>query len=240
MTSRLHRLRNGIYPVAVLLGLTLPMAQLRAQTVVPLIAEYTTKADGRFEVRNDTATPMAVVLDTRSFSVSSEGRGIYRPLDKSIALRLSATSMRLAPGESTNVFYKAKATQLPAWFQIQTAFTPLQRSKGIALRVVLPHTVYLYQKSPVDKGAIQISPPQFKSDGNAIECELENHGPGLVRVQEVRATAGREATEAAGFPLLPGATRKLSIEWKSKRRPEWLIFEFPQFVMREQFVVADQ
>jgi len=223
--------------VVILLLYFLP---LRAQTIEPLIAEYTARADGRFEVRNDTATPMAVVLDTRSFSVNEEGRGIYRSLDKGIALKLSATSMRLAPGESANVFYKANANQLPTWFQVQAAFTPLQHGKGISLRVVLPHTVYLYQKSAVDKSAIQIHLPQYKGETNAIECELENHGPGLVRVQEVRATAGKDSAESAGFPLLPGATRKLSIEWKSKRHPEWLIFQFPQFVMREQFSDVQQ
>ena len=61
-----------------------------------------------------------------------------------------------------------------------------------------------------------------------------------MRVQLVKATAGRESAEAAGFPLLPGVTRKFSIEWKSKKPPEWLIFEFPKFVMRQRLNNEDQ
>jgi hypothetical protein len=240
MCLRLDRFVYLAFLTGLLASLMLHITRLNAQTVEPLIAEYTTKADGRFEVRNDTSTPMAVVLDTRSFNVSSEGRGVYRPLDKGIVLKISVTSMRLAPGESTYVFYKASAVKLPAWFQVQAAFTPLQRRRGIMLRVVLPHTVYLYQKSPVEKDAIQISTPRYKSDVNTIVCELENHGQGLVRVQEIRAIAGKESAETAGFPLLPGAIRKLSIEWKSKKQPELLVFQFPQFAMREPLVGPDQ
>jgi hypothetical protein len=58
-----------------------------AQTITPVIMEYTGKAGGRFELTNDTLTPMAVVLEPRSFSIGPDGKGLFRALDPGHPLR---------------------------------------------------------------------------------------------------------------------------------------------------------
>jgi hypothetical protein len=53
-----------------------------------------------------------------SFSVSEKGDITYRPLDKTIRLKLSAMSFQIPPEQSYFVFYEARSEVLPAWFVI--------------------------------------------------------------------------------------------------------------------------
>src|SRR3569833_1448207 len=62
----------------------------RAQTVSPVIAEYKTMAEGRIALTNNTFASLAVVLEPRSFSVTPNGIGVYRPLDPTIHVELSS------------------------------------------------------------------------------------------------------------------------------------------------------
>jgi hypothetical protein len=215
----------------------------RAQTIQPVIVEYTEKADGRFEVTNDTLTPMAIVLEPRSFSIDANGRGVFRALDPGIHVTLSASSFRLEPKQTFYVFYKATAESLPSWFTIYAAFSPVHAGAGMTVRVMLPHTVYLYQKKPVRREAIHVSNivvrPGRDPDTNTIDCDLENDGPALVRVQEVRAVAGKTSAISAGFPLLPGSSRHLAIDWKDKNRPDYLLLHFPKFDVKEPVTAHD-
>ena len=63
-----------------------------AQTVRPVISELGNPAKGRVEYVNDGLTPLNVVLEAKSFTVSEKGELNYRPLDPDIHLKLSATS----------------------------------------------------------------------------------------------------------------------------------------------------
>jgi hypothetical protein len=45
------------------------------QTVQPVISEYQMKADGKFALTNGTLTPMVVVLEPKSFSITPDGQG---------------------------------------------------------------------------------------------------------------------------------------------------------------------
>ena len=206
----------------------------KAQTVKPVIVEYTGKGDGRFEVTNDTLLPMAVILEPRSFSINQDGRGVFRTLDSGIHVKLSTTSFRLEPKQTYYVFYKATADTLPAWFTIYSGFSTIEPGDdGLKVRIMLPHTVYLYQKAPIDKAAVHLSQLSFVPASDTVICDLRNDSADLVRVQEVRAIAGHKSIVAAGFPLLPGATRHLSLDWKDPVRPEYLILRFPQFELKE-------
>src|ERR1700748_1913885 len=113
-----------------------------AQSIQPVILEYTEKADGKFELTNDTLTPMAVVLEPKSFDITPDGRGVYRPLDAKIHIELSSMSFRLEPKQSYYVFYKAHADTLPAWFTVYATFSPIRSDPGLKVRIMLPHTVY--------------------------------------------------------------------------------------------------
>ena len=207
-----------------------------AQSIQPLIVEYREKANGKFEVINDTLTPMAIVLEPKSFSINAEGRGIFRPLDASIHVKLSSSSFRLEPRQSYYVFYKASADQIPAWFTVYASFSPIQPRQGVTVRVMLPHTVYLYQKKPVDKDSIHLQQIEYQEFDKSVSCEITNSGPSLVRVQEVRTTGSKHTVITPGFPLLPGSTRHLSIDWPEKSAPDSVLLHFPRFDVKEPLI----
>src|SRR3954471_93588 len=79
------------------------------QTVRPVISELGNPAKGRVEYVNDSDTPLNVVLEAKSFTVSEKGEAEYRPLDPTIHLKLSATSFRIQPKQTFYVFYEASA-----------------------------------------------------------------------------------------------------------------------------------
>ncbi len=227
--------------VCVIAGVTVfASLSARAQTIQPVIVEYTEKADSKFEVTNDTLGPMAIVLELKSFSISADGRGVFRPLDSGIHVKLSTTSFRLEPKQSYYVFYKASADVLPAWFTVYAAFSPLNGGDGVKVRILLPHTVYLYQKKALGKEAIHISEVTYSDRAGSVSCDLQNTGPSLVRVQEVRTISGKTSVVSAGFPLLPRSSRHLTIEWKEKVRPEYLLVHFSHFDMKKSLTSKDQ
>jgi P pilus assembly chaperone PapD len=213
---------------------------VHAQTIAPVVVEYKGKASGRFQITNNGLTPMAVVLEPESFGVGLDGRPIYRPLDPTIHIDLSTMSFQIGPKQSYLVFYKAHADVLPAWFTLYSILTSPQPENGLKLRIMLPHTVYLYQPKPINKAAIHIQQAVYRMQSNTIVCDLENTSPALVRVQEIRASGGKESAEVNGFPLLPNGKRHLEIPWKQKTPPSYLILRFPHFVVKEPLSVKDE
>jgi hypothetical protein len=212
---------------------------LFAQTVQPVISEYQVKADGKFALTNGTLTPMVVVLEPKSFSITPDGQGVFRPLDKDIHVELSAMSARLEPGQTYYVFYKAHADQLPAWFTVYSTFSSTQRHPGLDVRIMLPHTVYLYQKHPLNKEEINIPTATWHAAAKTIICDVENHGTRLVRVEEVRISAPHASETSAGFPLLPLGRRHLELSWDEKQPPDGLQFHFEHFTVKVPIVPGD-
>ena len=210
-----------------------------AQSIQPVILEYTEKADGKFELTNDTLTPMAVVLEPKSFDITADGRGVYRPLDAKIHIELSSMSFRLEPKQSYYVFYKAHADTLPAWFTVYATFSPIRSDPGLKVRMMLPHTVYLYQKKALNREAIQVKQAIYQKQQDTITCDLENNSPSLVRVQEVRVVGDKTAVLADGFPLLPESQRHLEIAWKQKGNPDYLLLHFPHFDVKETLSIEN-
>jgi ABC-type transport system substrate-binding protein len=211
-----------------------------AQTVQPVIVEYTGKAAGRFQVTNTSLAPMAVVLEPKSFSIGSDGKGKFRALDPTIHVDLSTMSFRLEPQQSYYIFYKAQADTLPAWFTVYAVFSPVAREDGLKLRIMLPHTVYLYQKKPVNKDAIRIQQAVYRVGTNTVVCDIDNQSSSLVRVQEVHVVGGKESVQADGFPLLPGSPRHLEISWKQPDPPSYLLLRFPHFVLKEPLSIKNE
>src|ERR1035438_2338075 len=130
-----------------------------AQTVRPVINELGNPAKGRVEYVNDSLTPLNVVLEPKSFTVSETGEISYRPLDPSIHLKLSTTSFRIQPQQTYYVFYEATSPQSPAWFVIYAAISgyPFRTAQGMNVRLELPHTVYLLPKKSVEKLDVHIA-----------------------------------------------------------------------------------
>jgi hypothetical protein len=228
MNHKIMSFVRRIACIALLLG-----PPILAQTIQPLIVEYNGKAGGKFQVTNDTLMPMAIVIEPKSFSLDNKGWATYRKLDPGIHLDLSTMSFRLEPKQSYYIFYKAHADMLPAWFTIYAVFSPVRKDEGLQVRVMLPHTVYLYQKQAIDRKSIEIKNVVYSSDKKVIACDLENTSQSLIRVQQVRADGGKEPVFAGGFPLLPGSPRHLEIPWVDITPPSNLLVHFPHFDMKE-------
>src|SRR5262249_25408030 len=123
---------------------TMLATAVEAQTIRPVIVEYRqNRVQGRVEVANDGLTPLAAVLEPRSFDVSENGEPLYRALDPAVHLELSSMAFRIPPGQSRVVFYEASADSLPAWFVIACTLSGLPKRSGLDIRLELPHTVYL-------------------------------------------------------------------------------------------------
>lgn len=209
------------------LGLCLPLA--KAQTVSPIIVEYQARGEGKIELSNNTLSPLVVVLEPKSFSITQDGTGVYRPLDSWIHVELSSMNVKLQPKQSYTIFYKAYSDKLPAWFTVYCAFSSQQRGPGVNFRIMLPHTVYLYQKKPLPKESIELSHVVFDQKKNKVSFDIQNDGTAYGRVRSETVSAGRESVDLGGFPLLPGNPRHVEAAWTGKQPPRQVHVHFDDF-----------
>lgn len=204
----------------------------RAQTISPVVVEYQEKGEGKIELTNSSLRPLVVILEPKSFNIAPDGTGIYRPLDASIHVELSTMSVRLLPKQSYTVFYKASADRLPAWFTIYAAFSSPQRAPGLSLRILLPHTVYLCQKEPLQKDAIALSNVFFDEEAKRVTFDIENRGADYGRVRSGTASGGHDSSDVGGFALLPGGMRHVVIPWSGHEDPQQLKLHFDSFDLK--------
>ncbi|MBS1800557.1 MAG: hypothetical protein JSS95_12120 [Acidobacteria bacterium] len=209
-----------------------------AQSVQPVIVEYKGKADGKVALTNNTMSPMVVVLEPKSFSITPEGKGVFRDLDSNIHVELSAMSVRLQPKQTYYVFYKATADQLPAWFTLYATFSSPKHSEGLDVRLMLPHTVYLYQKQPIAQSSIAVSDLSYNVETRRLTCNISNDSAALTRVQSVQAVGDHSSGDLSGFPLLPGASRRIEMSWKESSPPTELDLRFDRFHLKRPIPAA--
>jgi len=222
------RARTNIGRALILFSISLHAA---CQTIRPVRSEYRSKAQGKFEVVNDTFVPVNVTLSPKSFSVSETGEISYRPLDSSIQLRLSAMSLRIAPKQSSFVLYEAKADSLPAWFVIYAILSglPVRTASGMDVRIELPHTVYILPKKNADKQEIRILLAKYDASRKQLLLEVENTGPLFARVLATELALKRKNEDGPGFPLFPKSRRRIEIPWRGQGTPERLVLHFVSF-----------
>jgi hypothetical protein len=223
---------------ALLLCLAMAITAVSAfgQTVRPLIQEYGNPGKGRVEYVNDALTPLNVVLEAKSFTVSETGQLSYRALDSKIHLKLSATSFRIPPQQSYFVYYEAKADEVPAWFVIYAVFSgfPFRSQQGMNVRLELPHTVYLLPKQSVEKQDLSVIKAEFDSANKKVLLEIENNGGLFGRVLETDVLSSRKKQEAPGFPVFPHSRRRIEAAWNSEEPPEKVQFQFANFRIDQQ------
>jgi hypothetical protein len=193
-----------------------------AQTVRPLINELGNPGKGRVEYVNDGLTPLNVVLEARSFTVSETGEITYRPLNPDIHLKLSTTSFRIQPQQTYYVFYEASGVKSPSWFVIYAAFSgfPFRTAQGMNVRLELPHTVYLLPKGRVERADVIISRAELHPEENKVVVEVENQGDNFGRVFETQLVYDKKKQEAPGFPVFPHSKRILEIPLAEKAEAE--------------------
>lgn len=213
------------------------------QTVRPVINELGNPAKGRVEYVNDGLTPLNVVLEAKSFTVSEKGEISYRPLDAGIHLKLSATSFRIQPQQTFYVFYEASAPPSPTWFVIYASFTgfPFRTAQGMNVRLQLPHTVYLLPKQRAEKADVRVVRAELNAAGNKVLLEVENTGDNFGRVMQTQLASGRRKQEAPGFPIFPHSKRILEVPLDAKAEgdtaPTEVSFQFENFKIEEKLQV---
>ena len=193
-----------------------------AQTVRPLIDELGNPAKGHVEYVNDGLTPLNVVLEAKSFTVSESGEISYRPLDSDIHLKLSTTSFRIQPQQTYYVFYEASSPKTPAWFVIYAAFSgfPFRTAQGMNVRLQLPHTVYLLPKASVERADVLLNRAELIPGENKVVLEVENQGDNFGRVLETFLVFPKQKQEAPGFPVFPHSKRIIEIPLEQKAKAE--------------------
>ena len=217
-----RRLVGGVVCICVL------SAVGRAQTVRPVVNELRNPAKGRVEYVNDSLTPLNVVLEAKSFTVSETGEISYRALDPSIHLKLSTTSFRIQPQQTYYVFYEASSPQSPAWFVIYAAFSgfPFRTSQGMNVRLELPHTVYLLPKQGLEKPDVHIDLAELSRSENKVRLEVENTGDDFGRVMETQLVYAKKKQDAPGFPIFPHSKRIFEIALEAKAEDENVPVEY--------------
>ena len=213
------------------------------QTVRPVISELGNPAKGRVEYVNDGLTPLNVVLEAKSFTVSENGEISYRPLDPNIHLKLSATSFRIQPQQTYYVFYEASAPPSPTWFVIYASFTgfAFRTAQGMNVRLQLPHTVYLLPKHGAEKADVRVVRAELNTAANKVILEVENTGGNFGRVLQTQLANGRKKQEAPGFPIFPHSKRILEVPLDAKAEgdavPTEVSFQFENFKIEEKLQV---
>jgi hypothetical protein len=214
-----------------------------SQTVRPVISELGNPARGRVEYVNDSLTPLNVVLEAKSFTVSEKGELSYRPLDPNIHLKLSATSFRIQPQQTYYVFYEASAPPSPTWFVIYASFTgfAFRTAQGMNVRLQLPHTVYLLPKQRAEKADVRVVRAELNAADNKVLLEVENTGDNFGRVLQTQLASGRKKQEAPGFPIFPHSKRILEVPLDAKgggdTDPTEVSFQFESFKIEEKLQV---
>ncbi len=211
-----------------------------AQTVRPVVSELANPAKGRVEYVNDGFTPLNVVLEAKSFTVSETGEIAYRPLDPGVHLKLSTTSFRIQPQQTYYVSYEASAPKSPTWFVIYAAFSgfTFRTSQGLSVRLQLPHTVYLLPKQSAALPDIRVNRAELELASNKALLEVENTGDNMGRVLETQLVYSKKKQEGPGFPLFPHSKRIVEVALERKveddNPPMEVVFEFQKFKIEKK------
>jgi len=181
------------------LSLTITAA---AQSLAPPHAEFHgRKLSGHLELGNESSAPLAAILEVSGFTLDANGAILFTPPDPSLNVELGATSFTIAPRAVHHVFYRARSARVPVWFAVVSTLTPARPVReGLRVNVVLPHFVYLTEKGKLKAGDVLATM-------NETELTLTNVSQKLARVAAIRAGDRR----LAGFPLLPGQARRVSL-----------------------------
>jgi len=205
-----------------------------AQTVRPVITEYTAKvAKGSVELVNPGVIPLTVIMEPKSFTVDENGNISYRPLDKSIHVKMSATSFQIPPQQSHFVFYEASADTLPAWFVLYADIGGYHKTdQGLNIRLDLPHTVYILPKHSVAKSDIAIKPLDLSPDKTKLRFEVTNSGPLFGRVLASQLS-GKNDAQGSGFPVFPNSKRIIEVPCKGDQTKVSLRLRLKNFTIEQ-------
>ena len=225
-------------PVAALalVAVTFGARESEAQTIRPLVTEYRgAKARGRIELSNSHQWPLDAVIEVRGFSVDAAGTVHDAPMPEGVAVKLSAMSVRIPPGQTRYVFYEASTTHGPTWFALQANLTGYPRGgglRGVGLQVELPHLVYLLHKSKLTRDALAARVLPGKASGTLV-VEIDNQGPDFGRLATLELRSGHAKTLVPGGAIFPRSLRRFDLEWRAAEPPDTLVVRGPGFTIEQ-------
>lgn len=210
------------------LGLPLPAA---AQTVGPPVAEYTVRAQGRFDLTNAALTPSTVVVEAFSFRVDTLGVVHYLPFDTArVKLKLSSGTVRVPARASFSVGYEASADSVPAWFVIASNFSA-PRTAGLNVRIQLPHVVYLNQREALERSAVAVRAIEHDPVAKKARFKLANASGRLGRVVSCTVNGATTSSPCGSFPMFPQFWRWVAVDWPHAEPPASVRVEFERFAV---------
>ena len=217
-----------------LFALIPPAVPIFAQGLAPFRSEYRKEAKGQLTLINDKDVPLRVSFNPQSFTSDENGHLKLLPLDKSVNLVLSRTSLRIPPKQTRYVSYEAKPKNAPAWFVIYVTFTP--EADGLVIGTSVPHFAYITAGEPkrdeVDLTAKYIAARQL------LRISFTSHSQQIARVESMETsgsprkalafTSGNEPTEStSGFrkdlgslSVLPGKSTVVEVKLPRNNYPD--------------------
>jgi hypothetical protein len=117
-----------------------------AQTVSPMIVECSNKCNGEFSITNNGLTPLAVMIEARSFGLDILGRATNRPLDAAVDLKLEEGSARISPKGTHTFGYQLKCATPTCSVVLLSSMVLGHTAEGILVRIQLAHTIYTCDK----------------------------------------------------------------------------------------------
>jgi hypothetical protein len=120
-----------------------------AQTISPVVVEGGgSKAQGSFTVTNNGLLPAAVTVEAHTLDLRTN---TALPLAPTTHVELSQTSARLGAKQNFTFNYIIKCDAMPCVVQFQAGMMTAMHAgpgvgQGLAVRIVLPHVVYLCQE----------------------------------------------------------------------------------------------
>lgn len=210
---------------------TVLVSMSAAQTIRPVLSEYRTKAEGRFEIVNDMFTAANVVLEAKGFTVDESGKVQYGPLDPGINLKLSEKSFRLAPKARRMVTYKATSEKLPVWFVVYANVTgaPVKKTSGLNVQVMLPHTVYILPNEDAKKDELNINSASYDAATHTVAVDVASTSANFARVELASVTTSDGRVDARGFPVFPNSKRRVEIPIEGDKTPQKVTLQFDKF-----------
>jgi hypothetical protein len=229
----------GAAILAAIVGVAPPAA---AQTIRPLLNEYTSRARGRIELTNDSVWPLDVVMEARGFAVNEAGDLVDLPMSQMIRLKLSAMSLRIPPKQTRYVFYDATAEVLPAWFVLYANFRgyPSREFKGTAVQLELPHVVYILPKTRLKDSDIGVRLVRFAPDQHRVVVDVWNSGQDFGRVISTEIRRAGLKKSGVSFPLLPEGRRRLELDWDGSEPPDAIVLRTRTGVVQRPLTPSDQ
>ena len=116
---------------------------LYSQSLSPLVAEGGRgKFHGQFTVSNPEVVDMVTTVQAESFDWSKDG-AVARPLDSNVVVNLSESSAKIGPKQSHTFYFDATCNAPRCSLAFLTSSSFGHTKSGMAIRVILPFSVYL-------------------------------------------------------------------------------------------------